>query len=142
MAIKKKTTRKSSATKGGRDSKKFSVNGFSTGMNGFRTKGKNATKDGVNVTFDQLVHFIQDDMAKRTGVKLSLDLIKNCVYFVGGAIADNLAKGDKVCVSVPELGSFKTSVRKYSIGGKQGRTKTVKFTPNSAFKANAKLGTK
>lgn len=136
MATKEKTTRKSSATKGGRDSKKFSVNGFSTGMNGFRTK------DGVNVTFDQLVHFIQDDMAKRTGVKLSLDLIKNCVYFVGGAIADNLAKGDKVCVSVPELGSFKTSVRKYSIGGKQGRTKTVKFTPNSAFKANAKLGTK
>ena len=116
-ATKKRATKKSS--------KKFTaMSGFKTsmsGLSGFRKKGKNATKDGV---------------------KPSLEMIKKTAYYIFGAIADNLSKGDKVCVSAPELGSFKTTVRKYSIGGKQGKTKTVKFTPNSAFKENAKLGRK
>lgn len=142
MATKKKTTRKSSATKGGRDSKKFSVNGFSTGMNGFRTKGKNATKDGVNVTFDELVHYIQSDIKNREKLSISLDCIKKVIYYLGGGIADNLGKGNKVCVSVPELGSFKTSVRKYSVADKSGTTKTVKYTPAARFKEYAKLGAK
>ncbi len=140
MATKKKTTRKSSATKGGRDSKKFSVNGFSTGMNGFRTKGKNA--DGKNITFDELIHYIQSDIKDREKLSISLDCIKKVIYYLGGGIADNLGKGNKVCISVPELGTFKTTVRKYSIGGKSGNTKTVKFTPSVRFKECAKLGTK
>jgi len=129
-----------------KSSKKFTaMSGFKTsmsGLSGFRKKGKNATKDGVNVTFDEIVHYAQKDMEKRDGVKPSLEMIKKTAYYIFGAIADNLSKGDKVCVSAPELGSFKTTVRKYSIGGKSGKTKTVKFTPNSAFKENAKLGRK
>ena len=113
-ATKKRATKKSS--------KKFTaMSGFKTsmsGLSGFRKKGKNATKDGVNVTFDEIIHYAQKDMEKRDGVKPSLEMIKKTAYYI------------------------KTTVRKYSIGGKSGKTKTVKFTPNSAFKENAKLGRK
>ena len=57
-------------------------------------------------------------------------------------MSDILGEGQKVCATIPQLGNFKTTVRNYKIGGKQGKTKTVKFTPNSAFKENAKLGRK
>jgi len=123
MATKKKT--KKTAKKGGNC------------LKGFR-KGS----DGKNVTFDTLVHDIQDDMVKRTGTKPSLELIRNVAYMIGWNIADNLAKGDKVCVSIPDFGSFKTSVRTYNVAGKSGKTKTVKFTPSGVFKDSAKLGAK
>ncbi len=123
MTTKKKT--KKTAKKGGNC------------LKGFR-KGS----DGKNVTFDQLVHDIQDDMVKRTGTKPSLELIRNVAYMIGWNIADSLAKGDKVCVSIPDFGSFKTSVRTYNVAGKSGRTKTVKFTPSGVFKDSAKLGAK
>lgn len=105
-------------------------------------KGFRKGSDGKNVTFDQLVHDIQDDMVKRTGTKPSLELIRNIAYIIGWNIADNLAKGDKVCVSIPDFGSFKTSVRTFNVAGKSGRTKTVKFTPSGVFKDSAKLGAK
>ena len=131
MATKKKT-------------KKKTVKKTSTkkSLTGFRKTGKNATKDGKNVTFDQLVHDIQDDMVKRTDTKPSLELIRNVAYMIGWNIADNLAKGDKVCVSIPDFGSFKTSVRTFNVAGKKGKTKTVKFTPSGVFKDSAKLGAK
>jgi hypothetical protein len=132
MATKKKSTKKSTAQSGK----------FSTGMSGFRTKGKNATTDGKNVTFDNLVHYIQSDMQQREGLKPSLELIKKVACYLGGAIADNIGMGSKVCVSIPEFGSFKSSVRDYNVAGKTGRTKTVKFTPASRFKEDAKLGKK
>ena len=110
------------------------------GIAGFSKKGKNA--DGKNITFDELVHYIQSDIKDREKLSISLDCIKKVIYYLGGGIADNLGKGSKVCVSVPELGTFKTSVRKYSIGGKSGDTKTVKFTPSVRFKEYAKLGAK
>ncbi|MBQ3658314.1 MAG: hypothetical protein II956_15970 [Bacteroidales bacterium] len=139
MATTKKSTKKSTAKKGGTKKFSTSMSGFSTGMSGFK-KGK--TPDGKNVTFDEIIHYVQNDLEQREGVKLSLEKIKKVAYYIGGAIADNLAKGSKVCVSMPELGSFKTSVREYKIGGKSGKTKTVKFTPCAAFKENAKLGKK
>ena len=123
MTTKKKT--KKTAKKGGNC------------LKGFR-KGS----DGKNVTFDQLVHDIQDDMVKRTGTKPSLELIRNIAYIIGWNIADSLAKGDKVCVSIPDFGSFKTSVRTFNVAGKKGKTKTVKFTPSGVFKDGAKLGAK
>lgn len=123
MTTKKKT--KKTAKKGGNC------------LKGFR-KGS----DGKNVTFDQLVHDIQDDMVKRTDTKPSLELIRNVAYMIGWNIADNLAKGDKVCVSIPDFGSFKTSVRTFNVAGKSGKTKTVKFTPSGVFKDSAKLGAK
>lgn len=106
-------------------------------LKGFR-KGSN----GTNVTFDQLVHDVQDDMVKKAGVKPSLELIRNVAYMLGWNVADSLAKGDKVCVSIPDFGSFKTAVRTYNVAGKRGKTKTVKFTPSSVFKDSAKLGAK
>lgn len=105
-------------------------------------KGFRKGSDGKNVTFDQLVHDIQDDMVKRTDTKPSLELIRNVAYMIGWNIADNLAKGDKVCVSIPDFGSFKTSVRTFNVAGKSGKTKTVKFTPSGVFKDSAKLGAK
>ena len=129
MATKKKSTKKSG---------KFQTS--MRGIAGFSKKGKNA--DGKNITFDELVHYIQSDIKDREKLSISLDCIKKVIYYLGGGIADNLGKGYKVCVSVPELGTFKTSVRKYSIGGKSGNTKTVKFTPSVRFKEYAKLGAK
>ena len=129
MATKKKSTKKSG---------KFQTS--MRGIAGFNKKGKNA--DGKNITFDELVHYIQSDIKDREKLSISLDCIKKVIYYLGGGIADNLGKGNKVCVSVPELGTFKTSVRKYSIGGKSGDTKTVKFTPSVRFKEYAKLGAK
>lgn len=129
MATKKKSTKKSG---------KFKTS--MRGIAGFSKKGKNA--DGKNITFDELVHYIQSDIKDREKLSISLDCIKKVIYYLGGGIADNLGKGNKVCVSVPELGTFKTSVRKYSIGGKSGDTKTVKFTPSVRFKEYAKLGAK
>ena len=103
-------------------------------------KGFRKGSDGKNVTFDTLVHDVQDDMVKKVGVKPSLELIRNVAYVLGWNIADNLAKGSKVCVSIPDFGSFKTSVRTYNVAGKKGKTKTVKFTPSGVFKDSAKLG--
>jgi nucleoid DNA-binding protein len=129
MATKKKTKKKT-AKKGGKC------------LKGFRKTGKNATRDGVSITFDKLVHDVQDDMVKKAYTKPSLELIRNIAYMIGWNIADNLAKGDKVCVSIPDFGSFKTSVRTYNVAGKKGKTKTVKFTPSGVFKDSAKLGAK
>ena len=129
MATTKKTKKKT-AKKGGKC------------LKGFRKTGKNATRDGVSITFDKLAHDVQDDMVKKAYTKPSLELIRNIAYMIGWNIADNLAKGDKVCVSIPDFGSFKTSVRTYNVAGKKGKTKTVKFTPSGVFKDSAKLGAK
>ena len=132
---KRKTSAKASSTR-----KYNSVCGFKTGMSGFAKNGKNS--DGKNVTFDELVHYVQKELKKDQGVEISLDLIKNTARYLGIGIADNLAKDNKVCVSIPYFGSFKTAVRKYSVAGKSGSTKTVRFTPGQSFKDNAKLGAK
>ena len=105
-----------------------------------RPKGKNA--DGVNITFSEIVKQAQSNIQEKEGLKPSLKLIEISVKYVCSAMSDILGEGQKVCATIPQLGNFKTTVRKYSIGGKQGKTKTVKFTPNSAFKENAKLGRK
>ncbi|MCR4559715.1 MAG: hypothetical protein K5685_06515 [Bacteroidales bacterium] len=124
--------------------KKFSTSmrGFKcmNGFDGFSKKGKNA--DGVNITFADIVHAAQKSIQKEEGTKVSLKLIETTVKHICSSISDILGEGQKVCVTVPQLGNFKTSIRSYKIGGKQGKTKTVKFTPCSAFKEKAKLGKK
>jgi len=132
MATKKRSTRKFST----------SMKGFEcmNGLEGFRKNGKNA--DGVNISFDEIVHAAQKNIQKNEGTKVSLKLIEASVKYTCAAISDILGEGQKVCVTVPQLGNFKTSVRSYKIGGKSGKTKTVKFTPCASFKENAKLGAK
>lgn len=125
MATKKKTKKKTVK----KTSTKKSLTGFRKGF-------------GHNVTFDELVHYIQADIKDREGINITLDRIKKVIYYLGGGIADNLGKSLKSCVSVPELGTFKTDWRRYKIGDKRGFTKTVKFTPAPKFKANAELGAK
>ncbi len=112
---------------------------FTTNLSGFKKSGKNA--DGKNIKYSELVNETYKTVHKNDK-KITKSIVKDVVGQFAVEVAQSLGKSNKCSASIPYLGTFKTSVRKYNVGGKSGNTKAVKFTPAKFCKASAKLGKK